>query len=177
MDGRGDLFVADAAQNVVYEVSPAGSITTVASDLDDPTGLAVDAQGDLFIADAGNDVVREVTPGPDGLLSDGTITTVAGNGTGGYSGDNGQADPRSSTWTTTTGPCRAWRSTPKATCSSPTRATTPFARCWPPTASARSALPAPLSPTSQGATGPDPDVSKDDLQGIAVDAQGDLFMA
>ena len=59
---------------------------------DDPTGLAVDSQGDLFIADAGNDVVREVTPGPDGLLSDGTMTIVAGNGTRGYSGDNGQAD-------------------------------------------------------------------------------------
>ncbi len=92
VDSQGDLFVADASQNVVYEVSPAGSITTVASNLNDPTGLAVDSQGDLFIADAGNDVVREVTPGPDGLLSDGTMTIVAGNGTRGYSGDNGPAN-------------------------------------------------------------------------------------
>jgi sugar lactone lactonase YvrE len=96
VDCHGDLFVADATQNTnynaVYEVSPAGSITTVASNLNHPTGLAVNAQGDLFIADAGNDVVRELTPGADGLLSDGTMTILAGNGSRGYSGDNGPAD-------------------------------------------------------------------------------------
>ncbi len=59
--------------------------------LDHPAGVAVDANGDLFIADTGNDVIREVTPGPDGLLSDGIITTVAGDGTPGYSGDGGPA--------------------------------------------------------------------------------------
>ena len=59
--------------------------------LNAPTGMALDARGDLFIADTGNDVIREVTPGPDGLLSDGIITTVAGDGTPGYSGDGGPA--------------------------------------------------------------------------------------
>ena len=48
-------------------------------------GVAVDSAGDLFIADTGNNVVREVNP------STGVITTVAGNGTGGYSGDGGPA--------------------------------------------------------------------------------------
>ncbi len=91
VDSQGNLFVADAAQGVVYEVSAAGSITTVASNLNDPTGLAVDSHGDLFIADAGNDVIREVTPGHDGL-SDGTMIILAGNGTRGYSGDNGPAN-------------------------------------------------------------------------------------
>ena len=58
-----------------------------AAELEDPTGVTVDAYGDLFIADAGNDRIREVD------LSTGVITTVAGNGTYGYGGDNGQAPP------------------------------------------------------------------------------------
>ena len=44
----------------------------------------MDSAGDLFIADTGNDRVREVNRA-------GVITTVAGDGTGGYSGDNGPA--------------------------------------------------------------------------------------
>ncbi len=104
-DSHHDLFVADSGDDVVREVSPNGTITTVAGDgtvgytgdggpaaaaeLNDPIGVAADGQGDLFIADAGNSVIREVTPGPDGLLSDGTITTIAGNGIGGYLGDGG----------------------------------------------------------------------------------------
>ena len=52
-----------------------------AAQLDDPTGVAVDAAGDLFIADSGNNVVREVDH------STGVITTVAGTGAAGYSGD------------------------------------------------------------------------------------------
>jgi len=48
-----------------------------------PAGLAVDSAGNLYFADSGNDVVRRV--------SNGTITTVAGSGTAGDSGDNGPA--------------------------------------------------------------------------------------
>ncbi len=114
MNALGDLFIADTLNNVIREVTPGpdgllsdGTITTVVGNgtdgysgdggpatgasLDRPQDVAVDAQGNLFIADTGNNVIREVTPGPDGLLSDGTITTVAGNGTDGYSGDGGPA--------------------------------------------------------------------------------------
>ena len=56
-----------------------------AAELDDPAGVAVDSAGDLFIADTGNNAIREVN------LSTGVITTVAGNGTAGYSGDGGPA--------------------------------------------------------------------------------------
>ncbi|ABK19729.1 NHL repeat containing protein [Syntrophobacter fumaroxidans MPOB] len=49
-----------------------------------PTGVAVDAKGDLYIADSGNCRVRKVD-------SYGIITTVAGNGSCGYSGDGGAA--------------------------------------------------------------------------------------
>ena len=56
-----------------------------AAELKVPIGVAVDSAGDLFIADADNNVIREVNH------ATGLITTVAGNGTVGYSGDNGQA--------------------------------------------------------------------------------------
>src|SRR4029077_9006210 len=51
--------------------------------LNEPSGVAVDASGNLYIADAANNRVRKV--------SNGTITTIAGNGTAGSTGDGGQA--------------------------------------------------------------------------------------
>ena len=52
--------------------------------LNGPTGLAVDARGNVYIADRGNNRIREVSP-------DGVITTVAGTGAQGNTGDNGPA--------------------------------------------------------------------------------------
>ena len=97
-----------------------------------PVGVAVDAGGDLFIADNGNNCIREVNGGTH------VITTVAGNGTAGYSGDGGPA-----TAAELDGPS-ASRWTPAATCSSPTPATTASAR------STRARTSSPPSP----ATGP-----------------------
>jgi trimeric autotransporter adhesin len=63
----------------------------------EPEGkIALDASGNLYIADTGNHVIRKVVPGPDGILGTGdpreeTITTFAGTGTAGYSGDGGPA--------------------------------------------------------------------------------------
>ena len=102
VDAAGDLFIADTGNNVIREVVKAtGDIITVAgngtagysgdngpataAELNYPTGVAVDAAGDLFIADTGNNVIREV------VKATGDIITVAGNGTAGYSGDNGPA--------------------------------------------------------------------------------------
>lgn len=101
-DSAGDLFIADVFNNVVREVvKSTGEIITVAgngtsgfdgdngpaidAELNDPSGLAFDSAGDLFIADAGNNVVREV------VAATGNIITFAGNGSAGYSGDNGPA--------------------------------------------------------------------------------------
>lgn len=58
--------------------------------------LALDAAGNLYIADTINHAVRKVTPGSDGVIGDGDpseelISTVAGTGTAGYSGDGGPA--------------------------------------------------------------------------------------
>ena len=84
-----------------------------AAELDYPHGVAVDAAGNLFIADYDNNCVREVN------IATGVITTVAGNGTAGYSGDGGPA-----TAAELQQPRRRSPSTPRATCSSPTASTT-----------------------------------------------------
>ena len=100
LDGAGNLYLGDIANNVVRKVTPAGIITTVAGSgvagssgdggpavsarLNAPVALAADAFGNLFIADSYNNRIRMVS-------ADGTISTVAGNGTTGYSGDGGPA--------------------------------------------------------------------------------------
>ena len=101
MDGAGNLYVADFYNHRVRKISAAGIITTVAGSgrfLDAagnggpaveatvgyPYGLALDRSGGLLITSGGCACVRRV-----GL--DGIITTVAGNGTSGFSGDGGPA--------------------------------------------------------------------------------------
>jgi hypothetical protein len=111
LDPAGDLFIAFPSAARVEELAATGTPTTVAgtgvagfagdggparrSQLDDPTGLAVDAAGDLLIADTGNCRVRLVAAS-DGTrfgvpVVRGDIDTVAGNGICGSAGDGGQA--------------------------------------------------------------------------------------
>ena len=75
----------------------------------DPTGVAVDAAGDLFIADHNAARVREVN------AATGVITTVGGNGTPGFAGDNGPATAAELNWSSKR---RGGRR--RGTCSSPT---------------------------------------------------------
>jgi uncharacterized protein (TIGR03437 family) len=97
VDSAGNVYIADSYNNRVREVSH-GVITTVAggglnglgddgpavgAELDVPNGVAVDSAGNLYIADTFNSRIRRV--------SSGVITTVAGNGTFAFSGDNGPA--------------------------------------------------------------------------------------
>ena len=104
VDGGGNLFIAEAWNNVIRKVDANGMITTVAgwpslgggysgdggvatnAGLSSPSGILADGMGNLFIADSGNNVIRRVDVG-------GTITTVAGKKSlgGGYSGDGGAA--------------------------------------------------------------------------------------
>ncbi len=109
-DSSGNLYISDTGNNCIRKVTVStGIITTVAghttagacdasagaysgdgaaatsAKLYSPKGTAVDSSGNLYIADAANYRVREVT------ASTGIITTVAGTGTAGYSGDGGQA--------------------------------------------------------------------------------------
>jgi sugar lactone lactonase YvrE len=78
------LSIAAVAGNGTAGYSGDGGPATAAQLASDSYGLARDTAGDLFIADGDNNVVRRVSP-------DGTITTVAGDGKAGFSGDGGPA--------------------------------------------------------------------------------------
>ena len=98
--GDGSLYIADTDNFCIRRVGADGIITTVAGNgewdysgdggpatqasLYSPKGVAVGGDGSLYIAESGNYRIRRV--GADGI-----ITTVAGNGIGGYSGDGGLA--------------------------------------------------------------------------------------
>jgi trimeric autotransporter adhesin len=86
VDGLGDVFISDTANNVVRMVDHATrKISTYATGLKAPRGLAVDGAGNLYIADTGNNRVKKV----EALTH--VISTVAGDGVAGYSGDGGPA--------------------------------------------------------------------------------------
>lgn len=100
IDAHDNLYVAEGQGNRIRKISTNGTITTVAGDgqkgstgdggpatgarLNAPAGLAVDSSGTLFIVDVGGNRVRRVSP-------DGIITTVAGTGVAGSTGDGGPA--------------------------------------------------------------------------------------
>ena len=100
VDGQGNVYIADEYNHRIRKVTPDGIITTVAgtgtlgysgdggqatsAQLNYPYGVAVDGQGNVYIADDDNNRIRKVT-------TDGIITTVAGTGTAGDTGDGGQA--------------------------------------------------------------------------------------
>ena len=100
VDALGNLFVADSNNNRVRKIDTHGIITTVAgtgktgssgdggpatkATLNDPSGVAFDGNGNLFVMETGGDRIREID-------TRGIITTVAGTGNVGYSGDGGPA--------------------------------------------------------------------------------------
>ncbi len=101
IDPSGDLYVLDQTSGTVRRVSKStGTVALVAgshagfagdhgaatsAQLNQPSAIAFDQSGNLFIADTGNNRIREVA------ADTGTITTVAGTGTAGFSGDGGAA--------------------------------------------------------------------------------------
>jgi serine/threonine-protein kinase len=106
-DGNGGLVVVDHASNRIRVIAVDGTITTIAgggppgtsvddgdlagdggpaldATLQEPVGIAFDAAGTLYFADRDNHAVRRIG-------TDGSITTVAGTGEPGFSGDGGPA--------------------------------------------------------------------------------------
>lgn len=100
LDGAGNLYIADSTNNRIRRVAVNGTISTVAGNgvpgfsgdgglavnaaIKTPTGVAVDKFGNVYIADADNNRIRLISPS-------GVISTFAGTGAGGFSGDGGPA--------------------------------------------------------------------------------------
>lgn len=99
VDSAGDIYIGEFAGNV-RKVTPDGIINTIAgigsrgfggdngpavsAQLNEPYGLLADSSGNLYIADTENNRIRKIN-------GQGIITTIAGTGTAGFSGDGGSA--------------------------------------------------------------------------------------
>lgn len=104
VDLLGSVYVADTSNSRVTKILPGGIATVFAggngggfggdgyfaahAQLNGPTGVAVDPGGNVYIADSGNSRIRVVNPVQN-------ISTLAGTGTSGFSGDNGPASQAS----------------------------------------------------------------------------------
>jgi sugar lactone lactonase YvrE len=100
VDSAGNIYVADTNNNRIRMFTVGGNISTVAgtgtggsagdghlatsAQLNHPTGVAVDSAGNIYVADNNSNRIRKFLPG-------GNISTVAGTGTLGFSGDGGLA--------------------------------------------------------------------------------------
>ncbi len=99
-DAFGNLYIADQANNRIRKVNTSGVISTFAgtgiagfggdggsatlADLNSPTSIALDALGNMYIADQANNRIRKIN-------TSGTISTFAGTGVAGFSGDGAAA--------------------------------------------------------------------------------------
>lgn len=100
VDNSGNMYIADVGNNCIRKIDNTGIVTTIAGNglagysgdngpataaqLYYPTGIAFDSAGHIYIADSYNNCIRKID-------NTGTITTIAGNGLAGYSGDGGPA--------------------------------------------------------------------------------------
>jgi len=82
-DASGNIFVADAGNNVIRKITPDGTVSTFAgtgvagaddgiqATFNSPLSVATDQAGNVYVADYGNDLIRKIT-------ADGTVSTIAG---------------------------------------------------------------------------------------------------
>ena len=104
VDTGNNVYVADTGNDQILKVTPAGGISTFAgtgspgvpdgvngdggpatdAELSDPLGLTIDASNNLYVIDDGHAKIRQITPA-------GVITSIAGTGFAGLSGDGGPA--------------------------------------------------------------------------------------
>ena len=104
-DNLGNIYFTDMQTHTISKITTtnanAGTATVIAgtgqagytgdgasalfATFSSPAGIAIDSNNDIYIADSGNNVIRKI----DSLT--GFVTTVAGTGTAGYSGDGGNA--------------------------------------------------------------------------------------
>lgn len=100
VDRQGNIFFSDGTNYRIRKISNAGIVTTIAgtgvsgysgdgasalsATIKDGAGLDIDGLGNIFICDRNNNVIRKID-------ASGIITTIAGDGSVGYSGDGGLA--------------------------------------------------------------------------------------
>lgn len=100
VDARGNALIASRLYHAIFQLTLTGSLLQIAGNslplyagdggdarqasFAAPLGMTMDREGNLLVADSMNHVVRRITPG-------GIISTVAGTGEAGYSGDDGPA--------------------------------------------------------------------------------------
>ncbi|MBI1789563.1 MAG: hypothetical protein HYR60_18675 [Acidobacteria bacterium] len=102
IEGGGNLYIADTNNSVIRQVSPSGTILTIAGSfgeragdgdggpaylarLSGPFGVAADDAGNVYIADTSNNRIRRID------AASGNISTIAGNASGVAGGDGGPA--------------------------------------------------------------------------------------
>ncbi|MEK7432285.1 MAG: NHL repeat-containing protein [Cyanobacteriota bacterium] len=102
VDKLGNIYIADTSNNRIRKIdASSGNITTIAgtgtpsfsgdsglatsATINNPNALTLDSLGNIYIADTINNRIRKID------VSSGNITTIAGIGTGAFSGDSGQA--------------------------------------------------------------------------------------
>ena len=100
LDATGNVYIAEFRGNRIRRIDPAGRISTIAgtgesgfggdggpaveAQLALPAGLTIDTTGNLYVAELGNNRIRRIDPA-------GRISTIAGTGKRGFSGDGGPA--------------------------------------------------------------------------------------
>jgi gliding motility-associated-like protein len=96
-DAFGNIYLVDDG-NLIRKITPAGVVTAfagngnigfadgvgAAASFSNPTNIAVDASGNVYVADNNNNAIRKITP-------NGTVSTIAGNGSRGFSDGKGSA--------------------------------------------------------------------------------------
>jgi uncharacterized protein (TIGR03437 family) len=82
VDSSGNVLVADSTQ--IWTITPAGVATSLIAALQSPSGIAVASDGSLLIAEPGANLILQWT-------ASGSLATIAGTGTAGFTGDGGPA--------------------------------------------------------------------------------------
>jgi uncharacterized protein (TIGR03437 family) len=88
VDSAGNVYMTDSVNNLVRKVS-GGNFSTIigigstGQSLNHPNGLVVDSKGAVYVSDTSHRVLK---------YANGALTTFAGTGDVGYSGDNGPAN-------------------------------------------------------------------------------------